>query len=100
VLIGGNGAGTLERVVEFGDGWMPLSGRAGPPLDERIKELRHLASESGRGDVPVSVFGAPARREDLAALADLGVVRVLLGLAPRGRDETLAQLDRHVALLS
>lgn len=98
VLIGGNGPGTLDRVVELGDGWMPLSGRAGPPLAERIGELRRLASERGRGDIPVSVFGAPPRREDLAALADLGVVRALLGLAPGGRDETLAQLDRHAAL--
>jgi probable F420-dependent oxidoreductase len=98
VLIGGNGPGTLERVVDFGDGWMPLSGRAGPPLAERIGELRRLASERGREDIPVSVFGAPPRREDLAALADLGVVRALLGLAPRGRDETLAQLDSHAAL--
>jgi alkanesulfonate monooxygenase SsuD/methylene tetrahydromethanopterin reductase-like flavin-dependent oxidoreductase (luciferase family) len=98
VLVGGNGPGTLDRVVEFGDGWMPLAGRAGPPLAERIGELRRLASERGRGEIPVSVFAAPPRREDLARLAELGVVRALLGLVPRGRDETLAQLDRHAAL--
>jgi probable F420-dependent oxidoreductase len=98
VLVGGNGPGTLDRVVEFGDGWMPLAGRAGPPLAERIDELRRLASERGRGELPVTVFAAPPRREDLARLAELGVVRALLGLVPRGRDETLAQLDRHAAL--
>lgn len=98
VLVGGNGPGTLDRVVELGDGWMPLAGRAGPPLPGRIEELRQLASTRGRAEIPVSVFAAPARREELAALEDLGVVRAILGLVPRGRDETLAQLDHHAAL--
>jgi probable F420-dependent oxidoreductase len=99
VLIGGNGPGTLERVVEFGDGWMPLAGRAGPPLAERIAELRRLASERGRGDIPISVFAAPPRKEELARLADVGVVRAILGVTPAGRDEALAQLDRHASLM-
>lgn len=98
VLVGGNGPGTLDRVVEFGDGWMPLAGRAGPPLAERISQLRRLTSERDRQEVPVSVFAAPPDPEHLATLSALGVERAILGLVPRGRDETLAQLDRHASL--
>src|SRR5438067_6153049 len=42
ILVGGNGPRTLQRVLEYGDGWMPLP-RA-EPVDDRIRELAKLAA--------------------------------------------------------
>ncbi|MFQ5879529.1 MAG: LLM class F420-dependent oxidoreductase, partial [Dehalococcoidia bacterium] len=57
ILVGGHGPHTLQRVVAYGDGWMPNYGRGDTALPERIVELNRLAARSGRGRIPVSVFG-------------------------------------------
>ena len=60
VLVGGNGPRVLERVLAFGDEWLPNSA----PVDvlvARVAELNSRASELGRNAVPVSVVGAVRR---------------------------------------
>ena len=39
ILLGGHTSKTLERVVDYCDGWMPIGGRAGD-LIPKIKDLR------------------------------------------------------------
>ncbi|HEX2435042.1 MAG TPA: LLM class F420-dependent oxidoreductase [Solirubrobacterales bacterium] len=55
VLVGGNAPRVLERVVAFGDEWMPnrVTG-----LSDRLEELRRLAAEAGRDPIPVTLSGA------------------------------------------
>ena len=50
ILMGGDGPTTFDRVVEFCDGWMPISGRSseGTSLQEKIVLLRRQAEEAGR----------------------------------------------------
>src|SRR5918995_205105 len=55
VLVGGNGRKALERVVSFGDEWMPNRATG---LTERVAELGRLAAEAGRDPIPVTLFGA------------------------------------------
>jgi probable F420-dependent oxidoreductase len=98
VLVGGNGARTLQRVVRYGDAWMPL-GRGEGTFGERIKELRELAAKAGRGEIPVSVMGAPNKAALLEQHERDGVVRVLFPLQPAERDTVLPRLDRVAALL-
>ncbi|MFB3053621.1 MAG: LLM class F420-dependent oxidoreductase, partial [Dehalococcoidia bacterium] len=43
ILVGGSGPHTFQRVVEYGDAWMPIAGRDETPLSERIAELNRLA---------------------------------------------------------
>lgn len=101
VLVGGNGPGTEDRVLAFGDGWLPQCG----PLDSveelarRAAALRRRAADAGRGHVPITLFGAMPRRDMLDAFAEAGVDRCLLTLSLRGTDGTLAQLDSLAALL-
>jgi probable F420-dependent oxidoreductase len=100
VLVGGSGPSAIDRVLDYGDEWMPIHGRpGGEDLGARIQELQRRAAEAGRAAVPVSSFGAPPRAETLEELAALGVSRALLLLAPRARDETLARLDRLAPLV-
>src|SRR2546428_32947 len=60
ILLGGHGPRALARVVDYCDGWLPISVRAGD-LEAGMAELRRLASEKGRDprSISVSVYGAP-----------------------------------------
>ena len=60
IIIGGDGATTFDRVVEFGDGWMPIMRGNVNPV-ERIPELRARLEKAGRdpASAPVSIFFAP-----------------------------------------
>src|SRR3954454_20572044 len=68
VIVGGSGAGTLDRVLDYGDEWMPISGRDQQDLEERIAELQRKAEERGRGPIPVGVFAANPKPEALERL--------------------------------
>ena len=50
ILMGGDGPTTFDRVLEYCDGWMPISGRAaeGPGLPEKIQLLKRRAEDIGR----------------------------------------------------
>ena len=96
ILIGGSGPTTLDRVLEYGDGWMPIYGRGTGALAEQIKELRQRAGRH----VPVSIYMTPAKPEVIAELAEIGVDELLFGLPTEPEKETLLRLDRMAALLA
>ncbi len=96
VIIGGDGANTLQRVVRYGDGWMPIGRRA--DFKSRIDELNRLAAEAGRADIPVTIFGAAPKPEVIDAYAEAGVERLLFHLPPAPRDEVLLLLEQRAAL--
>ena len=99
ILLGGDGPGVLERVLDYGDGWMPIA-RGGDPdvFAGRIAKLRRLAAERGRPPVPVTIFGVQPRLEAVERAAELGVERCLFGL-PAGRaDHVLPVLDELARL--
>ncbi|PON18826.1 LLM class F420-dependent oxidoreductase [Candidatus Entotheonella serta] len=91
ILVGGDGENTLKRVVNYGDGWLPIGRRA--DFKSRIDELNHLAAEAGRGTISVSIFGAPPKPEVIEQYAEAGVQRVLFNLPPAPRDEVLPLLE-------
>jgi probable F420-dependent oxidoreductase len=93
VLVGGDGPTVFDRVLEYGDGWLPTHGR---DVIARIPELRERA---GR-DVPVIVMGPPTDPAALEAYAQAGVDRVLFWL-PSGRraviDAALDEVERAMS---
>ena len=97
VLIGGDGANTLQRVVRYGDGWMPIGRRA--DFKARIDELNRLAAAAGRADIPVTIFGAAPKSEVIDAYAEAGVERLLFHLPPAPRDEVLPLLEQRAELV-
>lgn len=101
VLVGGNGPGTEDRVLAFGDGWLPQGGhfKNVEELTQRIGRLRQRATAAGHGPVPVTLFGADPSAEMLAAFAGAGVDRCLLILDPGDPAEILTRLDEWAALL-
>jgi len=86
VYVGGGGPTVLDRVLEYGDAWMPNHRDADPA---RIAELRERAGRR----VPVVVMGVPADPAELERLAAAGVDRVLFWLPSARLAVVEAELD-------
>jgi alkanesulfonate monooxygenase SsuD/methylene tetrahydromethanopterin reductase-like flavin-dependent oxidoreductase (luciferase family) len=100
ILLGGETDYTLQRVVDYCDGWLPRA-RHGFDAAENMKRLKTFADNAGRdmASLSVSVFGAPADQDTLAGFEEAGVHRVLLPLPSATRDEILPVLDGYTALV-
>jgi alkanesulfonate monooxygenase SsuD/methylene tetrahydromethanopterin reductase-like flavin-dependent oxidoreductase (luciferase family) len=97
VLMGGDGPRTLDRVLEFADGWMPLGGRrVDRPLADKVAELRARATAMGRDPdtLPVTVFGSRPERGAVQRLEEAGAARVIISLPSAGREVVEPLLDR------
>jgi alkanesulfonate monooxygenase SsuD/methylene tetrahydromethanopterin reductase-like flavin-dependent oxidoreductase (luciferase family) len=96
ILVGGNGEKAIDRVVAFGDEWMPNVGRSGlDELGRRIAELQEKASDAGREAIPVSGFGAPRDPETVERLEEIGFSRLYWYVPPESRDEVAKRLERY-----
>jgi probable F420-dependent oxidoreductase len=85
VHIGGNGPKVLDRVLRYGDGWMPNMKEL-ETLGPRIADLRERAGRR----VPVTYYGATP--ETLETLDGAGVDRALIVLESGPQDEVLASI--------
>ena len=94
IMIGGAGPTTFDRVVEFGDGWMPIYGRGTDEIAAQITELRERAGRR----LPVAVFGVPRDPEAVERLEAAGVDEVLFNLKTLPEADTLRHLDRLAEL--
>jgi hypothetical protein len=90
----------LDRVLAFGDEWMP--NRVGGDPDEliqRIEELRSRASEAGR-DIGVTLLGCSRDPALIERFAKAGVHRGLFWLPAAGRADVEAALERIEAAVT
>lgn len=100
VLLGGESGHTLQRVVDFCDGWFPR-GRAAEKILSGLADLKTRAARAGRDmkTVSVSVFGAQADEATLASYTEAGITRAILRLPSEPRDAVLPLLDRYAKLI-
>ena len=100
VLLGGESGHTLQRVVDFCDGWFPR-GRAAAMILPGLTDLKARAARAGRDmkTISVSVFGAKPDEATLRTYAEAGITRAILRLPSEPRDGVLALLDRYAKLL-
>jgi len=98
ILIGAASKWAIERVVEFGDGWLPTPV---PQFEERLAQLNALCAERGRDrrEIDVTLFTAVNDPGQLAELAAKGVNRVVLGLPTVPEAEALKVLDGYLPVL-
>jgi probable F420-dependent oxidoreductase len=87
ILIGGNGPGVLNRVVDFGDAWFPNYIDV-DRLYDRIRELHDRAERR----VDVHLGGLPARPRDIERAERADVARVVHWLPSAG----LSQVERAI----
>ncbi len=98
IVVGGDGPHALQRVLEYGDEWMPIPGRGEIPLPERIAELNRFAREAGRGPIPVSIYGTLPQPDVIQGYAEAGVERCIFWLPSTPAEEALPFLDRWAEL--
>ena len=85
VFIGGNGPRVEDRVLRYGDGWMPNMKEI-----ETLKPRIHALRERAGSRVPVTYYGATP--ENLETLRDAGVDRALIVLPSGSEADVLASI--------
>ncbi|MBV8713836.1 MAG: LLM class F420-dependent oxidoreductase [Chloroflexi bacterium] len=98
VLMGGDFGAAIERVIEFGDEWMPHPDRGGP-LAERISEFWARCESAGRDHLPVTVYGAPSDPKVIDEYASAGVTRCVFRIPSASSDIVLPALDRAAEVM-
>jgi len=93
IIVGGSGPRTLDRVIEYGDEWMPIGGRA-TNVGERIAELQRIAAEAGRGSIPVTIFGVRPDPAVIEHYRSIGVTRCVFGVPSALSEQVLPILQR------
>ena len=94
VLVGGNGPTVIDRVLAFGDAWMPNHLR--DHILDRAKEL------VARADRPIDlmVMGVPADAQVIAEYEAAGFRRAVHWLPSAGRGPVEAALDKFEAAVA
>jgi probable F420-dependent oxidoreductase len=95
ILVGGNGPKVLDRVLAFGDEWMP---NRMDRFAERVKELQERAEEAGRGGIPVTFSGAKPDAKAVEQIRAAGADRITFYVKPGDAGEVERRLDRYADL--
>lgn len=97
VIVGGGGKKVIDRVLAFGDGWMPGHQRDLAALGDRIDELRERAAALGRDPIPVSIF--VAQPDSIERYEEMGVERAIFLVRPGPGREALDQAEEFAAAI-
>ena len=84
VIVGGAFPHAARRAVRYGNGWVPIAGRAARHSRTTCRSSRQMLAEAGRSlaDVPITMFGAAPDADLLKRYRDMGVAR---GSSPAAR---------------
>jgi len=96
IIVGGNGERVLNRVIAYGDEWMPNRIESVDRLRERMEQLGRMASDAGRETPKVGLYAAPAKAAEMASYEGIGISRYVLFVPPVHRPQAEARLD-HLA---
>ena len=84
----------FQRIVAWGDGWMPV-GVSPEELQHGRERLNQLAAQAGRDprSIQVVAFFAPPDRDALQAFEEAGADGAVIALDTAGEQEVLATLE-------
>jgi len=94
IILGGTaGPKTMADIIEFCDGFMPISGRY--DFAEQITKLKRAAEDAGRDPASFQFgqFATPAKAEVVDGLIEAGIDRIVFMLPPADADTVLPILD-------
>ena len=100
VLIGGNAEKTLDRVVRYGDEYLP--NRVGPDdyMLGVFAKLQQKAEAAGRDKIPITMYGIPRDPARIERYAEEGGVhRLVFWIPSKPRDEVERMLDERATLV-
>ena len=91
VLGAAPGPKTLVDIVDFCDGWIPLSGRH--DIAGQVAKVREAVARNGRDQDAFEVTAYGAKVEVLDALIEAGVDRAVFNLPPADAGVVIPKLD-------
>jgi hypothetical protein len=91
------GPKTLEDIVEFCDGWIPMATRH--DIAGQITKVRQAVNEAGRDPSSFEVTAYSAKVQMVEELAEAGVDRAVFSLPPLGEEVILPKLDEWATAL-
>jgi probable F420-dependent oxidoreductase len=99
VLVGGNTEKTLDRVVRYGDEYLP--NRVGPDdvMLGVFEKLQRKAEAAGRERIPITLYGIPRDPARIETYANGGVGRCVFWIKSLPRDEVEPMLDERATLV-
>ena len=100
IFLGGETSYTLQRVVDYCDGWLPRSRRPELIL-QGIGELRERAGKAGRDmkTISVTASGAPGDPKLVDSYREAGCDRCIFSLPSAERDTVLPLLDKYTSFI-
>jgi alkanesulfonate monooxygenase SsuD/methylene tetrahydromethanopterin reductase-like flavin-dependent oxidoreductase (luciferase family) len=102
IIVGGAFPHAARHAVRYGDGWVPIAGRAPyGDVNEYLPKFKQVVSEAGRdpAGLPITPFGGTEDPDLLKRYRDMGVARVVTTWPPESADKTLPVLDRWAELI-
>ena len=101
ILLGVHTGSGLNRVVNYGDGWIPV-GAAVQDLKASIQDLRARAEKAGRRpqDLSISMFMASDKESVLRQYQEQGVERTVFGVPSEGKNKVLPLLDKYATMIA
>jgi probable F420-dependent oxidoreductase len=102
IIVGGAFPHAARRAVRYGDGWVPIAGRAPyGDVNDYLPKFKQMVTEAGRDPaaLPITLFGGIEDLDLLKRYRDTGVARVVTTLPPEPADKTLPVLDRWAELI-
>ncbi len=97
IIVGGHGKRVLDRVLAFGDEWMPNRIGDDAKISARIARLRQAGLDAGRGPIPTTLANATTDPQVLELYEANGVHRALFWVAQGDEADLERRLDRLVA---
>ena len=94
VLLGGNAKNVLKRVAKWGDGWLPI--RLSPEdIVKAQQELLKLCDTEDRdpSTIQITMHSIPPDKELISRFEEIGVDRVLVGVASATQEEIFKELE-------
>jgi probable F420-dependent oxidoreductase len=98
ILLGGAARNVLQRVVAWGNGWMPIRLTA-DAIKQGRASLDELATAAGRDpkSLDITVFGEDSKRDNIQRFAEAGANRVIVRLANTENNDALTALEQMAA---
>ena len=100
VLVGGNGPRVFDRVLAYGDEWMP--NRVGPD-EAMLAQLREFAAHverAGREPIPVTIMGMMRDPARIESFTQAGAHRGVFWVPTTTPGEVEAAMDRYAAAVA
>jgi probable F420-dependent oxidoreductase len=85
------GPRTMEDIIEYCDGWIPLATRH--DIAGQVDRVREAVADAGRDPIAFEITAYSAKLETLDALDDAGVDRAVFNLPPLAADVIVSKLD-------